>query len=424
MTAAPTDSTRAGSALPPRVLVVQPGARRHYAVPVALAQAQMLERMDTEWFNQSGRFTSSLMRLAGRLGPSSLSQLAGRQHHALDHADVGISALQTVEHLRMQRRFSSRAAGLKWYLPRAGKRTLRRGFGDASALYGFVRNIDPAVCRAARARNLRVIGDQIIAPSSVEAREIRRQLERFPGWEPGVSAAQAEEYRELDHATWAACDAITCMSSWVREGLIAEGQPAEKLWMLPYPSDHTRLHAIRRPTDRRTLTVGFVGGVGLRKGAGYFFEAARRLASDRLKFVMVGPVRLDDGVVTDQRGPVELVGPVPRGNVGQWLERFDVFYFPSTCEGSAGSVNEAMAAGLPVVTTPNSGSTIRDGIDGCLVDYDDLETTCARLTTLVESADLRAQMGAAARQRTQQYDLTWYRRELIERITALCRSSE
>jgi len=419
MTTGCADADGANPTTPPRVLVVQPGARRHYAVPATLHAAGMLERMDTEWFVRPATLSGKITELAGKLGPAALRKLAGRRHPGLNDANVGMSLTQTRKHMQMQRRFPSRAEGLKWYLPHAGRNTLRRGFGNATTLYGFIRNIDPALCRAAQQRGLSVVGDQIIAPSSVEARELRAQLERFPGWEPRLSADNIEQYRTLDHETWASCDAITCMSDWVRDGLIAEGQPADKLWLLPYPSDHTKLHAIERPTDRPTLTVGFVGAVGLRKGAGYFFEVAKRLASEHLRFVMVGPVKLDAAVVADQRGAVEVVGPVPRPEVAGWLERFDLFYFPSTCEGSAGSVNEAMAAALPVVTTPNSGSTARDGIEGFLIDYADVDAACERITRLAQDAKLRQTLGSAGRARTREFDLSWYQRELTRRIAEL-----
>ena len=56
------------------------------------------------------------------------------------------------------------------------------------------------------------------------------------------------------------------------------------------------------------------------------------------RFVMVGPIALDAGAVARHAGAVELAGPVSRAEVPAWLEKFDVFFFPSTCEGSASAV--------------------------------------------------------------------------------------
>ena len=402
-----------------RVLVVQPTGRRHYAVPAALHTAGMLERMDTELFIRSQTLSNALAGIGEKYGLASLRRLAGMSHLALQDANVRVSLWLTCQHLKRQLNFNNRAMGLKWYLPQASKKTLRRGFDLATVLYGFIRVIDPALCREAQKQNLRVIGDQSIASSLIQIRELRTQLERFPGWEPNLSVEGIKQYQQLEHETWAHCDVITCMSEWVRDGLIQEGLPQEKLWLLPYPSNHTRLHEIQRQESRETITIGFVGSVGLRKGAPYFFEVARRLASERVRFVMVGPILLDKLIINRYKGPVKIIGPVPRLDVKRWLERFDIFYFPSTCEGSAGAVNEAMASALPVVTTPNSGSTVRHGIEGYLVSYDDVTGACNRIEKLIEDAALRRSLGEAGRIRNKLYDLSWYSQELARRIIEL-----
>src|SRR5262249_17757694 len=97
-----------------------------------------------------------------------------------------------------------------------------------------------------------------------------------------------------------------------------------------------------------------------------------------------------------EKGMVEVVGRVPRSAVRDWLNRFDVFFFPSTCEGSAGAVVEAMGAGLPGVTSPNSGTTVRDGVDGFIADYADVDRYADQIARLAAAPDLRAEMGRAA----------------------------
>ena len=55
------------------------------------------------------------------------------------------------------------------------------------------------------------------------------------------------------------------------------------------------------------------------------------------------------------------------------MSRAEVFVFPSLAEGSARVVAMAMAAGCYVITTPNSGSVVRDGAMGAW---------CLRATTM------------------------------------------
>jgi glycosyltransferase involved in cell wall biosynthesis len=75
-------------------------------------------------------------------------------------------------------------------------------------------------------------------------------------------------------------------------------------------------------------------------------------------------------------------------------------------------VLEAMASGLAVVTTPNSGSVIRDGVDGFVVRYDDVETMAQRVQALIDDPGLRAEMGRQAAARIAHFNLDWYATQL------------
>lgn len=109
-----------------------------------------------------------------------------------------------------------------------------------------------------------------------------------------------------------------------------------------------------------------VGAVGLRKGSPYVGGVSRLLAGE-VEFRMVGPLELLPEAQKKLAASVELTGPIPRSEMRKQFEWADVFLLPSLCEGSAISVYEALAAGLPVICTENTGSVVRNGIDGYIV---------------------------------------------------------
>jgi glycosyltransferase involved in cell wall biosynthesis len=227
------------------------------------------------------------------------------------------------------------------------------------------------------------------------------------------------QVQQLEQETWAVLHHITAPSEYVRDGLIQEGVDAAKVTVLPYPAEAEWFRYVERPPGRRPITVGFVGQVCLRKGAPYFFEIARRFDPAVARFVMVGPVYLYPQTVARHAGAVEVAGGASRKEVGDWMDRFDILYFPSTCEGSVGAVMEAMRCGLPVVTTPNSGTVIRHGTDGFLTAYDDLDGAAAHLERLIRDPDLRQTIGRAACERARAFDLNAYSRQLAELFARL-----
>jgi glycosyltransferase involved in cell wall biosynthesis len=155
--------------------------------------------------------------------------------------------------------------------------------------------------------------------------------------------------------------------------------------------------------------------VGLRKGSPYVAEAARRMAG-RAVFRMVGSCNLPQPVRSTLGDLVELTGPVPRLEILDHYAWADVFLLPSICEGSATVVYEALAAGLPVVTTANTGSVVRDGTDGFVVPIRDADAIVEALTGLHENRGRLAEMSRQARVRAKDFDLSAYGRRLRQAL--------
>lgn len=98
------------------------------------------------------------------------------------------------------------------------------------------------------------------------------------------------------------------------------------------------------------------------------------------------------------------------------LAASDVFALPSRAEGVPMALLEAMAAGLPSVTTPVGGipDVFRDGVDGLLVKPGDIGQIRVALTQLITDEGLRLAAGQHAREHVRQYDVHSYARRLAD----------
>jgi glycosyltransferase involved in cell wall biosynthesis len=110
-----------------------------------------------------------------------------------------------------------------------------------------------------------------------------------------------------------------------------------------------------------------------------------------------------------------LAGELSIADVRARMSASAVFVLPSHSEGQPISVLEAMACALPVIATRVGGipETVRDGVDGIIVDPGNVGALSDAIERLVTRPQLRREMGAAARRRVQErYDMPRFREHL------------
>lgn len=219
-------------------------------------------------------------------------------------------------------------------------------------------------------------------------------------------------------------DHLLVPSDFVRRCLVANGVAPERLLDVPYGVDAARFSP--RPIEGDRLRVLFVGGVVRRKGIEHLIRAWDLLDLPNAELTIVGAAdAFGSSAIRSARQPVDWRGKVPRQEILEVFGSADVFVFPSLAEGSANVVFEAMACGLPVVTTPESGSVITHGHDGLIVPAGDPAALAAAITTLCESAELRGRLGRAARATIlRSYTSNHYRSRLAAVFAALLAGSD
>jgi glycosyltransferase involved in cell wall biosynthesis len=150
----------------------------------------------------------------------------------------------------------------------------------------------------------------------------------------------------------------------------------------------------------------FVGATGKLKGESDLIMALKLLEGSgldvRASFIGYGAEKLskacsDLGI----RDLIEHLGPVPVDDRIEHFMRADIFVLPTYAEAMPISVIEAMAAGLPVISTPVGGipELVDDGHEGYLVTPGDAGQLADKISILVKDGKMRTDMGHRARRK-------------------------
>lgn len=388
-----------------RYAVLQAGARMHYAVPALLARADALAAFYTD-LHASHR----PLQLLGRLWPQAsqprpLKRLLGRRlPPELPRRLVRDQPLAT---LRASRGGSGEAADAL-VLHRAEA----EGFAGADALYTNFINNDLDLVQRARDRGLHVVHELIIGADV--GRIMLEERRRHPGVEPdGEPEEVVEAGIARDRCKWALSNRVLVPSAYCRDSSIALGCDPARLRLVPYGIPEHWFDLEPDPVPGRVL---FVGQVGLRKGNHVLAEAVRLLRSRGvpLECRVVGPPLVDTSQPLFE-GP-HYLGQVPRSQVREEFRRADLFVLPTLAD-SFGLVHlEAMACGVPVITTPHCGSVVRDGQEGFLVPIREAGPLADRIAQLLADRPLRERLGVAARDRARQFTWQRYGERLLEAL--------
>lgn len=167
---------------------------------------------------------------------------------------------------------------------------------------------------------------------------------------------------ERELREYALADYVTVLSFFAWQSFVEEGYPSKKLILLPLGADLGRFRPSREALDRRIarilsgapLTAVTVGNVSYQKGLLDLLEIARR-AKGLLRFRWIGGISEDvlSRLGSEERHLVEFLQHRPESELPSFYEEADLFLFPTLQDGYAVVLAQAMASGLPILTTTN-----------------------------------------------------------------------
>jgi glycosyltransferase involved in cell wall biosynthesis len=223
-----------------------------------------------------------------------------------------------------------------------------------------------------------------------------------PHFDPHSLASKVK--RELTRRVYDHAFHLLPLSWSCRQSLIEDyGIPPERITVVPPGINLHRYVCPDRSTQGnagRPLNLLFVGADFRRKGGDLLVKLAGERAFRDVRFHFVtkayeGPaadnILVYDNLTTNSDPMVRLFAEA------------DLFVLPTRADSHAIASLEAMATGLPVISTPVGGvvDVVEDGVTGYLVPKDDLAALAERITRLRYDRDLRHRMGIRGRERVE-----------------------
>ena len=225
---------------------------------------------------------------------------------------------------------------------------------------------------------------QVIAHHQTSYRLIQRALEECPEAQTAYAMhafQTASRVNGRKDRQYADADLIIANSPFVRDSFIAAGVSQEKVISVPTGCPEVSLDACaKRPSGPRIFLCA--GNQCVRKGVHHLLQAWKLVkpSPEIAQLWLVGKMELPARLLENLPRSIVIQPPVFKAELQTIFKRVHTLVLPTLCEGRAHVILEALASGLPVITTPNSGCSdvVLDGINGVLIPpFDSEGLACA-----------------------------------------------
>lgn len=297
----------------------------------------------------------------------------------------------------------------------------RADWGKINAVYAYEDCAQRTFERAKEIGGITCFYDLPIVHYKTAKEILSKEVELFPAFKNCLATVNEpawkiiKKLKELELA-----DLIFVPSNFVKQSIIDIGIPAEKIRVNVFgaPIEYFK------PTEKTDTVFRaiFVGGIGPRKGVHYIIQAWKELNLPNAELLLVGVDLFPEGWLKEhiKGANIRFVSSVPHHQLNSYYASADVFVFPSLAEGLALVQLEAMACGLPIISTPNAGAEdiVEDGKNGFLIPIRDTEALKEKIMYLYTHPDEKWAMGKAARATAEKFTWKRYQDYLLDAINS------
>jgi glycosyltransferase involved in cell wall biosynthesis len=285
--------------------------------------------------------------------------------------------------------------------------------------------------RAAKARGLKCFYDLPIAYWETVRKLLEEERQRLPEWEPtlvGTRDSQAKLARKTEELALA--DVVICPSLFVHQSLPPAARQDKQCLVAEFGSPPVNRDAVRRPSqdsrDSERLRVLFAGSLTQRKGLADVFAAMKLLNRHDVELIVMGSPLAPMEFYRSQYRDFTYMSTRPHREVLKLMQSCDVLVLPSIAEGRALVQQEALANGLPLIITKNTGGEdlIVPGETGFLVPIRSPDKIAEKISWLADHRASLPDMRLAAVKKADEYPWQRYTDRILSALSTSLKTPE
>ena len=205
----------------------------------------------------------------------------------------------------------------------------------------------------------------------------------------------------------------------VAKSLVDYGIKKSKLLKITYGVDLKKFKPLKNKNYNGTFKISFSGNINHRKGISYLIKAFKELNLKDAQLNLYG--RVYNEILPDLKD-AQKYNIYARGYVDltKELTKNLVHVHPSLLDTSPKTMNEALACGLPVITTYNSGPSFTNGKEGFVVAHQSVKELKEKLLFFYNNRKELEKFSKRARKLAEKKDWRKYGQEVYDNYKQIC----
>jgi glycosyltransferase involved in cell wall biosynthesis len=227
-------------------------------------------------------------------------------------------------------------------------------------------------------------------------------------------------------------DLVLTYSSFTRDSYVKAGIDIDKIRVITYGAPEVSSDVLESCGQKQTSSEKddavflFAGNFAPHKGAHVLLKAWNSVRNDRARLLVAGKLLLPECLLRKVPSSVEFLGNIPSSELQRLYRRCTALVFPTLSDGFGMVVTEAMAAGLPVITTPNAGASdlVEHRRNGLIVPVRDARALADAMQLLIDDRNAAESMRYEAVTTAVGRQWSHFRQDFAESVRAYMRAGE